>query len=46
LHGSPLADIHANGKPWLLLEKQWPNNWQLWRCVIPAKNESRLDFLR
>ena len=44
--GSPLADIHANGKPWLLLEKQWSSNWQLWRCVIPAKNESRLDFLR
>ncbi|HOG50691.1 MAG TPA: hypothetical protein PKY10_08880 [Lentisphaeria bacterium] len=46
LVGSPLADIHANGKPWLLLEKQWPSQWQLWRCVIPAKNESRLDFLR
>ena len=46
LHGSPLADIHANGKPWLLLEKQWSSHWQLWRCVIPAKNESRLDFLR
>ncbi|MBR0459066.1 MAG: hypothetical protein IJJ26_07500 [Victivallales bacterium] len=44
--GHPLADIHANGRPWLLLEKTWPNGWQLYRLVQPPKNESRLDFLR
>lgn len=43
---SPLADIHANGKPWLILEKQWPGGWQLWRTVTPPTNESRLDFMR
>lgn len=43
---SPLAEIHSHGKPWLFLEKQWPNQWQLWRSVVPAQNESRLDFLR
>jgi len=42
----PLASIHANGKSWLLLEKQWPGGWQLWRAVIPPDNESRLDFMR
>jgi len=43
---SLLADLHANGRPWLFLEKQWPGNWQLWRCVIPPKGESRLEHLR
>jgi hypothetical protein len=43
---SLLADLHANGRPWLFLEKQWPGNWQLWRCVIPPQGESRLDHLR
>lgn len=43
---SVLADIHAHGRPWLLLEKQWPGGWQLWRCVIPPEGESKLDILR
>ena len=41
-HAGPLSDIHANGKPWLLLEKQWESGWQLWRCVIPPEGKSRL----
>lgn len=40
-----LADLHRNGRPWLLLERTWPPGWQLWRCVIPPKHESRLHFL-
>lgn len=40
-----MADIHANGRPWLLLEKTWPGGWQLWRCVIPPEKESRLKPL-
>lgn len=31
---NPMAMIHEHGKPWLLLEKQWPPGWQLWRCVV------------
>ncbi len=40
------SDIHAHGRPWLLLEKQYPGGWQLWRCVIPPEGESKLDALR
>ncbi|NLF92761.1 MAG: hypothetical protein GX564_02640 [Oligosphaeraceae bacterium] len=43
---SVLAEIHAQGRPWLFLEKQWPGGWQLWRCVIPPEGESKLDALR
>ncbi len=43
---SALADIYTQGRPWLFLEKQWPGGWQLWRCVIPPKGESKLDILR
>ncbi len=41
--GYPFADIHRWGRSWLLLEKQWASGWQLWRCVIPPKGESRLE---
>ena len=34
-----LADIHRNGRPWLLLEVMWPSGWQLWRCVLPPVDE-------
>jgi hypothetical protein len=40
------SDIYAHGRPWLLLEKQYPGGWQLWRCVIPPEGESKLDALR
>jgi len=40
-----LSDIHRNGRPWLLLEKQWPSGWQLWRCVTPPAGESKLQEL-
>ncbi|MFA6931164.1 MAG: hypothetical protein WCT05_12630 [Lentisphaeria bacterium] len=40
------SDLYANGRPWLLLEKQWPGGWQLWRCVIPPEGESKLESLR
>lgn len=40
-----MADLHANGRPWLLLEKAWPGGWQLWRCVIPPEEESKLGSL-
>ena len=33
-----MAEIHAHGKPWLLLEHVWPGGWQLWRCVVPPAN--------
>ncbi len=39
------ADLHRNGRPWLLLERTWPPGWQLWRCVVPPAHESRLRFL-
>ncbi len=45
-HNSPLADIYANGRDWLILEKQWPGGCQLWRVVPPPKNESKLKFLQ
>lgn len=44
--GHTLADIHDNGKPWLLLEHEWPGGWQLWRVVIAPEKESKLDILR
>ncbi len=44
--GHPLADIHENGRSWLLLEKTWPGGWQLWRVAIPPKDESKLDVFR
>ncbi len=40
---SRLAEIHAQGAAWLLLEKAWESGWQLWRCVIydqPPEPES------
>ena len=37
---SPLADIHAKGKPWLVLEKAWPGGWQLWRVLNPDKPDT------
>ena len=40
------SDIYRYGRPWLLLEKQYPGGWQLWRCVIPPEGESKLDALR
>jgi len=40
-----LSDIHEHGRPWLLLEKQWPDGWQLWRCVVPPDGESKLKNL-
>ncbi|NOY80383.1 MAG: hypothetical protein GXP31_05180 [Kiritimatiellaeota bacterium] len=40
-----VADLHRNGRPWLLLERTWPPGWQLWRCVVPPAHESRLRFL-
>ena len=43
--GHPLADIHENGRPWLLLEKTW-GGWQLWRVAIPPAHESKLDVFR
>ena len=43
---SPLADIYANGRDWLILEKQWPSGCQLWRVVPPPENESKLKFLQ
>ena len=43
---SPLADIYANGRDWLILEKQWPSGCQLWRVVPPPDNESKLKFLQ
>ena len=43
--GHPLADIHENGRPWLLLEKTW-GGWQLWRVAIPPVHESKLDVFR
>ena len=36
---STLADIHTNGRRWLLLEENWPDGWQLWRCILLPKNE-------
>ena len=42
----PFASLREDAPPWLLLERQWPNGWQLWRLVPPPKGESRLDFLR
>ncbi|MBQ7651627.1 MAG: hypothetical protein IJS15_11755 [Victivallales bacterium] len=44
--GHPLADIHENGRPWLLLERTWQGGWQLWRVAIPPANESKLDIFR
>ena len=44
-NNSPLADIYANGRDWLILEKQWPSGCQLWRVVPPPENESKLKFL-
>ncbi|NLZ59202.1 MAG: hypothetical protein GX901_00915 [Lentisphaerae bacterium] len=41
-----LADIHRRGRDWLLLEKQYPGGWQLWRCVTAPSGESKLDHLR
>jgi hypothetical protein len=41
--GSVFSDIHANGRPWLLLERQCHGGWQLWRCVLAPKGESRID---
>lgn len=40
--GNPFAAIHRHGGQWLLLEKQYPGGWQLWRCVIPPVGESKL----
>ncbi|MCK5804535.1 MAG: hypothetical protein KAI66_16980 [Lentisphaeria bacterium] len=37
--------LHGEGKPWLILEKQWSSGWQLWRCVIAPTGESKLDDL-
>ncbi|MFT5131371.1 MAG: hypothetical protein ACI8W8_005007 [Rhodothermales bacterium] len=34
-HGQ-LAEMHTNDRDWLFLEKQWPDGWQLWRCVRAA----------
>jgi hypothetical protein len=31
---SAFARYHAQGHPALLLEKEWPSGWQLWRCVF------------
>ena len=45
-HAEPFASFREDAPPWLLLERQWPNGWQLWRLVPPPKGESRLDFLR
>jgi hypothetical protein len=42
---SPFSSIHAEGRPWLLLEKSWPSGWQLWRCVITPERHSHLDGL-
>jgi hypothetical protein len=42
LSGVAMADIHRNGRPWLLLERVWPGGWQLWRCVLPPVTESKL----
>ncbi len=39
---SPLSMIHQSGAPWLLLERQWPSGWQLWRCVVAPRRESKL----
>ncbi len=36
---SPLADIHEHGRRWLLLERQWPGGWQLWRCIRPRPED-------
>ena len=44
--GHPLADIHENGRPWLLLERTWRGGWQLWRVAVPPNNESKLDIFR
>ncbi len=33
---NPLADLHRRGRPWLVLEKNWPGDWQLWRVLHPA----------
>jgi len=41
-----IADIYRRGRPWLLLERSWPDGWQLWRCVIPPEGESKLDEIR
>ena len=40
-----LKVIHAEGRPYLLLEKQWLSGWQLWRCVVYPPDESRLHYL-
>jgi MFS family permease len=41
----PFSSIHAEGRPWLLLEKTWPSGWQLWRCVVSPERHSDLDGL-
>lgn len=40
--GTALSSIHRRGESWLLLEKQWQSGWQLWRCVVPPPQESKL----
>ncbi len=40
------SDIYMSGRSWLLLEQQYPDGWQLWRCVIAPEGESKLDILR
>lgn len=42
---SVFSDIHRRGRPYLLLERQWPTGWQLWRCVIAPDRESNLRHL-
>jgi MFS family permease len=41
----PFSSIHAEGRPWLLLEKTWPSGWQLWRCVVSPERHSHLEGL-
>ena len=40
---SVFTDIYANGRPWLLLERQWSSGWQLWRAVFPPEDQSLLE---
>jgi hypothetical protein len=41
---SELADMHTHDRDWLFLEKQWPNGWQLWRCVRPPPKGSAAEI--
>jgi hypothetical protein len=41
---SDLADMHTHDRDWLFLEKQWPDGWQLWRCVRPPP-EADAEFV-